>query len=415
MKNVFLLAGFFLISLTIIGQTNPNKYTQFIRQADSLYRNQEALASARCFDNAFRFADTPLNSVHLYNAACSWALANKPDSAFLYLNLLATEYNYTRYSHLLSDPDLNHLHAADQWIPMLDKVAENRKNTFPGLDRIQVNGFAVEIYLTGKQNANAEEPLIVFENGRGTSFEYWLPVIECITTDHEVFAWNRPRIGSSDDDNEIPTAEHMVDVLRMTLRQKNLQPPYLFVGHSWGGACIRVYAALYPDEVAGLIFVDPHNFAKIETSQRQAYREVGLTDHQIDSLYASYDRSADEFMAQGPKFVVEEMKAQRAFSHSRMALCNSKPLPDVPVSFIMAGGFPANAESRAGLYDPERMFRINNNYIIQSWLKIIEPLHFGRFFYSASAGHMVQQDDPELVVSVIKLALKDINQKKATK
>ena len=40
------------------------------------------------------------------------------------------------------------------------------------------------------------------------------------------------------------------------LKYKNVSPPYILVGHSLGGFIIRYYAYLYPDEVAGLVFLD---------------------------------------------------------------------------------------------------------------------------------------------------------------
>jgi pimeloyl-ACP methyl ester carboxylesterase len=52
------------------------------------------------------------------------------------------------------------------------------------------------------------------------------------------------------------TTQAMVDDLHRLLTNANLQPPYILVGHSAGGFTLRVFAHDYPDEVAGLIFVD---------------------------------------------------------------------------------------------------------------------------------------------------------------
>jgi hypothetical protein len=40
-------------------------------------------------------------------------------------------------------------------------------------------------------------------------------------------------------------------------------------------------------------------------------------------------------------------------------------------------------------------------------IELLDPLQAGKFFYSSSSGHTVQVDDPELVISSIKLALGD--------
>jgi pimeloyl-ACP methyl ester carboxylesterase len=49
----------------------------------------------------------------------------------------------------------------------------------------------------------------------------------------------------------------MIDELRSLLAQAGARPPYILVGHSFGGLLIRAFAALYPQEVAGLVLVDP--------------------------------------------------------------------------------------------------------------------------------------------------------------
>lgn len=45
--------------------------------------------------------------------------------------------------------------------------------------------------------------------------------------------------------------------LHDALVQAKLAPPYVVVGHSFGGALARVFASLYPQEVTGLVLVDP--------------------------------------------------------------------------------------------------------------------------------------------------------------
>ena len=407
MKTTALILGLVISAASVTGQNFPLKYSDLIRKADSLYTVKDFKNSANAFSDAFRIKGCKPTSNERYNAACSWALAACPDSAFYHLNYLATLMNYTSSGHLKADPDLKSLTGDNRWNPLLEAVQANKKKTYPGLDLIPVNGFKVEAVTYGLQSNQKEKPVIVFENGRGTEFDYWLPIINEVSKENASFAYNRPRIGNSDDDNQIPTIDHIAEVLRQALLSKGLNPPYLLVGHSWGAACIRCFAAFYPDEVAGLIFVDPHDFVKKPAGGRSCYREIGLTKSQIDSLFIEYDKSADEYMAQGPKFVVEEMKAQREFAKTGFEICNRNPLPEVPVHFIMAGGYPITPSMTDGLYDGQKMFRINNDIKMELWIEQINPLKYGKFIYLSNSGHMIQNDDPEVIISSIKLALKD--------
>jgi pimeloyl-ACP methyl ester carboxylesterase len=407
MKATTLFLSFLISLVSIFGQTNSSKYNILIQKADSLYQVKQYVSSAFAFSDAFKSPDARIEINHRYNAACSWALANYTDSAFYNLKYIASEMNYTNYGLIKSDPDLLSLHTDFRWNPLLETVLANKKRAFPTLDLIQVNGFKVEVITYGMESNQKGKPVIVFENGRGTDFEYWLPIIKDVSKENVVFAYNRPRIGSSEDDNQLPTIDHITDLLRQTLLSKGLNPPYILVGHSWGAAYIRTFASFYPEEIAGLIFVDPHDFVKKGAGGRSPYREIGLTKLQIDSIFAEYDKSADEYIAQGPKFVVEEMKAQREFSRTGFELCNKNPLPDVPVHFIMAGGYPLNPEQTASLYDRKKMFRINNDIKMENWLELINPLRYGKFFYCSNSGHFIQKDDPDIIITSIKLALRD--------
>ncbi|MFE0380860.1 alpha/beta fold hydrolase [Streptomyces inhibens] len=60
------------------------------------------------------------------------------------------------------------------------------------------------------------------------------------------------------DEVELPrTATEVADELRSLLRAVGVPAPYLLVGHSLGGAYARRFAQLFPDEVAGLLLLEP--------------------------------------------------------------------------------------------------------------------------------------------------------------
>jgi pimeloyl-ACP methyl ester carboxylesterase len=44
--------------------------------------------------------------------------------------------------------------------------------------------------------------------------------------------------------------------LRRLLARARVEPPYVLVGHSYGGVLARVFAHLYPSETAGLVLID---------------------------------------------------------------------------------------------------------------------------------------------------------------
>ncbi len=402
--STFLVLVFIAISLS--GQNTSPKYVVLIKVADSLYNAKDFKGSTFAFSEAFKTSDAKLTSNHSYNAACSWALANYPDSAFYYLNFLATSMDYSNYGHIKSDPDFESLHKEARWNPLLEKVKVNKEKAFANIDFINVNGFRTEVFTSGQANNQINKPVIVFENGLADTYNRWKTIIDEVSKTNATFSYNRPRIGESEDDSLPPTTKHIVDNLRKMLLAKSFKPPYLLVSHSFGGAYIRSFASNYPNEIAGLVFVDPVDFTKKKEMGDLPYLEIGLTQHQIDSLFGkTYTNFVEKLYSEMPRFYVEESKILRQLTKTDFDECDKNPLPNVPVYFLKAGGF-ANSEPPT-IYDREKMWRINSNIQIKRWLELLYPLQYGRFFYSSSSGHMMQTDDPEIVISSIKLALSD--------
>jgi len=67
--------------------------------------------------------------------------------------------------------------------------------------------------------------------------------------DRAGFGWSEP--------GPLPrSAGQIADELHSLLHNAGLQPPFLLVGASFGGAIVRLYAHQYPAEVAGMVLVD---------------------------------------------------------------------------------------------------------------------------------------------------------------
>ena len=92
MKETTLFLSLLIFTASLFSQTAPLKYDILIQQADSLYQAKDFRKSAFAFSDAFKAPDSRITINHRYNAACSWALANYPDSAFSNLNYISTYF-----------------------------------------------------------------------------------------------------------------------------------------------------------------------------------------------------------------------------------------------------------------------------------------------------------------------------------
>src|SRR5437660_4774496 len=96
----------------------------------------------------------------------------------------------------------------------------------------------------------------------------------------QVCSYDHSGIGWSDEGPK-DSCSLRVNEVHTALKNARIKGPYVLVGHSLGGLVARVYARQYPDEVAGMVFVDhafapgPLTFSGTPSSDRSEERRVG--------------------------------------------------------------------------------------------------------------------------------------------
>ncbi|MFB6343906.1 DUF6624 domain-containing protein [Saccharicrinis sp. FJH62] len=127
-----------ILSLFVFNYTfgqDSEKYSELIKTALNLYESKDFLKSGEKYSEAFVALGGKGMLYDRYNAACSWALANKPDSAFVQLFKIAHNGNYTDYGHITTDTDLNSLHNDERWTKVIEIVKTNKEKTEANLDK----------------------------------------------------------------------------------------------------------------------------------------------------------------------------------------------------------------------------------------------------------------------------------------
>ncbi|WP_369699121.1 alpha/beta fold hydrolase [Paenibacillus silviterrae] len=108
--------------------------------------------------------------------------------------------------------------------------------------------------LTG--TAKNKLPTIILESGMGGSALGWALVQPELSKYTRVLSYDRAGFGWSTETIEKPTCKAYVQDLRDLLTRVKLDPPYILVGHSYGGMIMRLFASEYPEEVVGIVLVD---------------------------------------------------------------------------------------------------------------------------------------------------------------
>src|SRR5215467_11476206 len=100
-------------------------------------------------------------------------------------------------------------------------------------------------------------PAVVLEAGGGLRMTTWKKVFPEIAAFTTVIAYNRAGFGRSGPAEAPRNGLTIVRELRTFLHDLGVRPPHVLVGHSLGGLYTQLFVRLHPDEVAGLVLVDP--------------------------------------------------------------------------------------------------------------------------------------------------------------
>lgn len=100
-------------------------------------------------------------------------------------------------------------------------------------------------------------PTVVFDIGVGDPAGDWALVQPRVAQFTRTCSYDRAGIGFSDGSGSDGSSAEIVADLRRLLAAASIAPPYVLVGQSYGGMNVRLFQYLHPDEVAGLVLVDP--------------------------------------------------------------------------------------------------------------------------------------------------------------
>lgn len=273
---------------------------------------------------------------------------------------------------------------------------------------VTVNGAKYNVFVKGFENRKENTPVIIFENGMGVDLGNWKKITDQVSSFAPVFAYDRAGIGKSDKVYKMPTAKLVAENLHDILKTLKIAPPYLLVGHSLGGVYVRSFAGFYPNEISGLVFIDPADFTETKNDWNAIFRTLGVPEKKIDEMM--YNR------LYGPRPQVDslhfgpwsERMVLNDLRKTDFAEISSLPLPNVPIYFLVGGKFDVPPEQRSKEYDQEAFFHVKNTSNMERWKKLIySSSKGGALIYLTNAGHYIHWDDPKSVSNTIQILVEN--------
>jgi pimeloyl-ACP methyl ester carboxylesterase len=269
---------------------------------------------------------------------------------------------------------------------------------------VRVDGREMRVQMAGLEQLGKIATVILESGGGGWPIGGWDPVFAEIAKAAPVLAYDRAGYGRSAPDGQPPTPRHNAEKLHRLLAQLDLKPPYVLVGHSWGGPLIRMFAALYPDEIAGMIYLDPTDLHSRE-QEIEHLRAIGYSAEGAVAYVARYRQDFATYIGTLPPVVQIEMKLIDGIERSDAPeFQRLPPVPKVPVSIVLAGkrepwvwnGHPCEPEV---CYERRLEFR---RQWLQRWIANADP---GSITVDVMSGHVIPADNPALVAAEIRKVL----------
>lgn len=253
------------------------------------------------------------------------------------------------------------------------------EKAFTGSGKIDIGGYSLFI----KSEGNGK-PTVVFDSGYGMTYTQWYSVLKELDNKTRTVIYSRAGIGGSEKSPLDRTCATKAEELHKLLTEANIKPPYILVGHSMGGFDVRMYAAKYPKEVAGIILVDAsqedirdRRLEKMTEEEKKSFLE---SEKDIAHSYTSPDGTYEDALKSRDQ--VRQVK---------------NAIKDIPTTVIVA---------QKSIDDPEM-----NKFGL--WLELQKEMASystkSKLIIAKNSGHNVPGDEPEVVANAILDMLSNIN------
>jgi pimeloyl-ACP methyl ester carboxylesterase len=296
--------------------------------------------------------------------------------------------------------------AAYQWIA---HYWDMRQNPRPG-QLVDVGGYRMHLYCIGQGS-----PTVVLDSGLGDSWLPWYKVQPPIAQFTRVCSYDRAGLGWSDPSPHPRTSRVIAEELHTLLHTAGMAGPFVLAGHSMGGMNVRMYARLFPAEVAGVVLVDsvhPDQQRRRTPEQMRAIaaflRVLGL---KADTIPFGFSRLMG-WCGNGPVEIRpmlrtvecrlrpwrEHVAEEGSFEESAEEARTAGPLGNIPLVVLS--------------HDPEKLYPVpgrsprSAKELNPQWEELQSEL--AQLSTDASrviargSGHYIQYDRPDLVIEAVR-------------
>jgi pimeloyl-ACP methyl ester carboxylesterase len=278
---------------------------------------------------------------------------------------------------------------------------------------IQVENHKLHLYCTGSGS-----PTVILEAAAQSSSLDWSYVQPPIAQLTRACSYDRAGFGWSELGPQPLAVQYAADELHSLLNKAGEQGPYIFVGASYGGHIVRLFAHDYPEQVSGVILVDarPEELLSIAAIQRQA-RSM-LVFSRILAFLGEFGLSRPFIAAMPEKMIPSwavpvynshpgsyEIVFQHKFLHTMYAEAQGMETSDAQVAAVGPMGDTPLIVIRHGKPRPS-----GTEETEQKWQAFQEEIarqsSAGQIIVAEASGHGIQGEQPAIIVEAVQQLLK---------
>jgi pimeloyl-ACP methyl ester carboxylesterase len=258
----------------------------------------------------------------------------------------------------------------------------------PG-ERHDIGGYLLHINCLGEGS-----PTIIIDVGLGDDSSDWQRILEHSAQTTKTCVYDRPGYGWSDYGPRPRTSRRIAYELNLLLQQAQISPPYILVGHSFGGYNMRLFAAAFPNRISGLVLID--------ASHEDQYERLGInipkSNRRLNSLISMPPASGKSLVSSQKNQLLQD----RAFHTARYEISSlyksaqqvqyNGNIPTVPLIVISRGVAEWVGHDQAKQ-------REKTWILLQQDLTQLSPL--SQHIFANHSGHNIHQQQPQIIIDAL--------------
>lgn len=285
----------------------------------------------------------------------------------------------------------------------------------PG-EMVDVGGYRLHIYCKGEG-----APPVVFDTGRGDMGLVWAPVQDEIAKGTRACIFDRAGYGWSDYGATPRTSELLAREIAALIEGAELAQPVILVSHSISGLQHRMFGTLFPEKLAGMVFVDvshhsqwqrfglPTNFSEQAAKFRECAWQGRFGWQRLFGKAPPLTQYAEEYREAVYATMLRPRRCEtiadevEAYAANIRLLTEARDLGNIPIVVM-------TATDKANQYDAEEKARR-----VGIWLDMQKDIASmstdSRHVVTDKSSHYIHVSEPELVIAEIEALLDRVRPK----